>query len=69
MVWMNNEHHNAKSYPPEARGGAICNCVRCTKSRRDMARINKERVRLRDELIRLTDEMVGGPWQDGIANG
>jgi hypothetical protein len=73
MVWVNNKHYNAKSYPREAYGGAMCMCARCTKSRRDMARINKERARLRDELIRLTDELTdrkraGGPYQDDVIN-
>jgi len=29
MVWINNEHYNAKSYPREAYGGAMCMCARC----------------------------------------
>jgi hypothetical protein len=66
MVWINDKCYNAKSYPREAYGGAMCTCARCTKTRRDMARLNKERIRLRDEL---TDgKRAGGPWQDGIAN-
>jgi hypothetical protein len=73
MVWVNNKYYNAKSYPHEAYGGAMCMYARCKKLRRDMARINKERVRLRDESIRLTDEMddekrAGGPWESDIAN-
>jgi hypothetical protein len=31
MVWINNKHYNAKSYPKEARGGAMCNCKKCRK--------------------------------------
>jgi len=34
MVWVNNKHYNAKSCPPEARGGAMCTCARCRSRRR-----------------------------------
>jgi len=74
MVWVNDKHHNAKSYPREAYGGAMCICARCAKSREDKAVIDKEKRRLRDALIRMTNALVdddkcaGGSWQDGIAN-
>jgi hypothetical protein len=73
MVWVNDKHYNAKSYPREAYGGAMCMCARCTKSRKDIARLNEEKARIRGALIRrktaLVDEKcAGGSWQDGIAN-
>jgi hypothetical protein len=71
MVWMNNEHYNAKSYPREAYGGAICNCVRCTKARKDRTIIDEEKARIRGALKNaLVDngKRAGGSWQDGIAN-
>jgi hypothetical protein len=74
MVWINNEHYNAKSYPPGAYGGAICMCARCQKSREDVARLNKERNHLQEVLIRMADALTddnkcaGGPWQDDVAN-
>jgi hypothetical protein len=74
MVWINNEHYNAKSYPREAYGGAMCLCARCAKSRENKAVIDKEKRRLRDALIRMTNALVddgkraGGLWQDDITN-
>jgi len=29
MVWTNNEHYTAKSYPYERYGGEMCTCTRC----------------------------------------
>jgi hypothetical protein len=74
MVWVNDKHYNAKSYPREAYGGAICNCVRCTKARKDRTIIDEEKARIRSALIRMKNALVGngkragGSWQDGIAN-
>jgi len=84
MVWINNRHYNAKSYPPEAHGGAICVCARCKKSsrdikrcrksRRDVARLNKEKNHLQEVLIRMADvvtdddKCAGGPWQDDVGS-
>jgi hypothetical protein len=74
MVWINNRHYNAKSYPREAYGGARCVCVRCRKSRRDVARLNIGKNHLQEVLIRMADVLTddnkcaGGPWQDDVAN-
>lgn len=74
MVRINTQHYNAKSYPREAYGGAMCMCARCAKSREDRAVIDKEKRRLRDALIRMTNALVddgkraGGSWQNDVAN-
>lgn len=38
MVWINNQHYNAKSYPKEAYGGAICMCPDCMQRRHSESR-------------------------------
>jgi len=74
MAWINTQHYNAKSYPREAYGGAMCMCARCTKAREGRVLLDKEKRHLRDALIRMTNALVdddnraGGSWQSDIAN-
>jgi len=73
MVWVNNKHYNAKSYPYEAYGGAMCTCAACKQLRKDMGRLDREKTRLQDELIRLVDglidENVMAAFDRNVANG